>query len=464
MKKLFSLFLSLCLLLAPLGALAEGDQLSMPGSMNLTIDEIDLTLGEGTIRLDSSLALRLLYGDEGVTASLALNDADKLPILQGILQFGAEGLTGTLSGMSNSYRLSYETLQEMAAAFEEEMGMSLEDSLNQIVTRYQTVLDELTPAMENLGKVIDELGIEATEGGVEKVTVLGGEYELQRVDVTVTAEQFDRVLDAFLQILTDLQAAAPELEIEITEPEDDLQCSFDMRVWTNEDASVQRCEYDYNLTVDGETVTLPVVFEMINDPEAGLRMEASVDKTVDGETLEAALRYYDVTENGGSSKTADFRVSFTEADGETEQLLLTFGSETTASGESDRSFTLHLEADGEQYDLGASYRSQNAEGQNSLSHDGRLNLWCTMGEDAETAQRYGFGCHLNLAVDSIGADEIEKPGSIIDVEQMTDEQAEQAETELSTVLQNALLTLMNDAGIQQIVSLFTYTEPVESAA
>lgn len=462
MKKFLSLFLTLCLLLAPLGALAEGDELSMPGSMTLAVDEIDLTFGEGTIRLDSSLDFSLLYGEEGATASIALNDAEKLPILQGILQFGAEGLTGTLSGMSNSYRLSYETLQELVASIEEEMGMTFEDSLNQFYTRYEAVLDDLTPSMENFGKVIDELDIEMTEGGAEKVTVLGGEYELQRVDATVTAEQFDRLLDAILQILTDLQAAVPELDLEITEPDEDLQCSIDARIWTNEDASVLRGEYDYSLTTDGETVTLPVVLEMINDPEAGLRAEMSTNKTVDGETLEAALRYYDVAENGGSSVTADFRVSYTEADGETEQILLTFGSETTASGESDFSFTLHSEEDDELYDLGVSYRFQNIEAQDKLSHDGYLNLWYATGENAETAQRYGFGCHLNLAVDSSSTDEIEKPGSIIDVEQMTDEQAEQAETELATVLQNALFTLMNDTGIQQIVSLFT--APAEAAA
>lgn len=462
MKKLLSFFLTLCLLLAPLSALAEGDELSMPGSINLTIDEIDLTLGEETIRLDSSLALRLLYGDEDFSASLALNDAEKLPVLQGILQFGADGLTGTLSGMSNSYRLSYETLQELVASYEDEMGMSLEDSLDQFYTRYETVLDELTPAMENLGNVINELDIEMTDGGVEKVTVLGGEYELQRVDATVTAEQFDRVLDALLQIVTDLQAALPELDLEITESDEDLQCSIDARVWTNEDASIMRGEFDCNLTVNGETVTLPVVLEKLVDPEAGLRVEASMDKTVDGEALQAVLRYHAIPENGGYSNTADFRVSYTDASGETEQILLTFGNEMTASGESARSFTLHCEADDELADLGVSYRFQNAEGQDSLNHDGYLNLWFAEGENAETAQRYGFGCHLNLTADSSGADEIGKPASIIDVEQMTDEQAEQAETELAAVLQNALFSLMNDTGIQQIVSLFT--ESAEVAA
>ena len=38
---------------------------------------------------------------------------------------------------------------------------------------------------------------------------------------------------------------------------------------------------------------------------------------------------------------------------------------------------------------------------------------------------------------------------------MTDEQAEQAQNEISAVLQNAMLALMNDTGVQQLISLFT---------
>ena len=44
---------------------------------------------------------------------------------------------------------------------------------------------------------------------------------------------------------------------------------------------------------------------------------------------------------------------------------------------------------------------------------------------------------------------------VVDLDQMTDEQAEQAQNEISAVLQNAMLALMNDTGVQQLISLFT---------
>lgn len=206
MKKFLSILLTLCLLLAPMGALAES------GATQLTIDMIELTIGDNDpIELDLSLLLTLLNGDAGQSLSLAVNDAEGNPILAGGLSVAEDGLTGVINGMSNAYRISPEALQEALASLEEELGMPVEDALNQATASGQALIDALTPSLENLSQVISEVISEAevTQGPVEKVSVLDKEYELQRADMTLTTEQFSRITAAFQQMLTDLQAVAP---------------------------------------------------------------------------------------------------------------------------------------------------------------------------------------------------------------------------------------------------------------
>ena len=91
MKKFLSILLTLCLLLAPMGALAES------GATQLTIDMIELTIGDNDpIELDLSLLLTLLNGDAGQSLSLAVNDAEGNPILAGGLSVAEDGLTGVM--------------------------------------------------------------------------------------------------------------------------------------------------------------------------------------------------------------------------------------------------------------------------------------------------------------------------------------------------------------------------------
>ena len=117
MKKFLSILLTLCLLLAPMGALAES------GATQLTIDMIELTIGDNDpIELDLSLLLTLLNGDAGQSLSLAVNDAEGNPILAGGLYVAEDGLTGVINGMSSAYRISPEALQEALASIEEELG------------------------------------------------------------------------------------------------------------------------------------------------------------------------------------------------------------------------------------------------------------------------------------------------------------------------------------------------------
>ena len=169
MKKFLSILLTLCLLLAPMGALAES------GATQLTIDMIELTIGDNDpIELDLSLLLTLLNGDAGQSLSLAVNDAEGNPILAGGLSVAEDGLTGVINGMSNAYRISPEGLQEALASIEEELGMPVEDALNQATASGQALIDALTPSLENLSQVISEVISEAevTQGPVEKVSVL----------------------------------------------------------------------------------------------------------------------------------------------------------------------------------------------------------------------------------------------------------------------------------------------------
>ena len=456
MKKFLSILLTLCLLLAPMGALAES------GATQLTIDMIELTIGDNDpIELDLSLLLTLLNGDAGQSLSLAVNDAEGNPILAGGLSVAEDGLTGVINGMSSAYRISPEALQEALASIEEELGMPVEDALNQATASGQALIDALTPSLENLSQVISEVISEAevTQGPVEKVSVLDKEYELQRANMTLTTEQFSRITAAFQQMLTDLQAAAPDqvdMDVDVSDLEG-LETSLDARVWANDDLSVARGEFDLNLTKDGETITLPLVLELVDNPQDGTNAELSLAQTTDdGEAVYASLSYSSVEVDGASSTAVMLSAYSLDNQENEDQLFVSLHADTTAEGETSYMLTFNGGDNDDQFESGVYYSFANTEDEYGKNHDAYMNLWLTTIEDGATTAKYEIDFLLNLAnraYETDGTLALSLP--VVDLDQMTDEQAEQAQNEISAVLQNAMFALMNDTGVQQLISLFT---------
>ena len=456
MKKLLSILLTLCLLMAPMGALAES------GATQLTIDMIELTIGDNDpIELDLSLLLTLLTGDAGSSLSLVVNDAEGTPILAGGLSVAEDGLTGVINGMSNAYRISPEMLQEALASLEEELGMPVADALNQATASGQALVDALNSSLESFSQVVSEVlsEVEVTQGPVEKVSVLDREYELQRTDMTLTTEQFSRITSSFLQILTDLQAAAPDqvdMGVDVSDLEG-LETSMDARMWANDDLSVARSEFNLNLTRDGETITLPLVLELVDNPEDGMNAELSLAKVMDdGEEVYASLSYSSVEADGASSATVMLSAYLLDDQENEGQLFVSMSADTTAEGETSYMFTFNGGENDDQFEAGVYYSFANTEDEYGTNHDAYVNLWLNIVEDGASTGKYEIDFLLNLAnraYETDGTLALSIP--VVDLEQMTDEQAEQAQNEISTVLQNAMLALMNDTGVQQLISLFT---------
>ncbi len=454
MKKLLSILLTLCLLLAPMGALAEG------GATQLTIEMIELTIGDNDpIELDLSLLLTLLTGEAGSSLSLAVNDAEDSPILAGGLSLAEDGLTGVVNGMSNAYRIAPEALQSVLASIEEELGMPVGDAFNQATASSQALVDALMPSLEAFTQEISGVLAEAevTQGPVEKVSVLDREYELQRADMTLTAEQFSRITAALQKILTDLQAATPDqIDVDASDLEG-LEGSLDARLWANDDLSVARGEFDLNLIRDGETIALPLVLELVDTPEDGTNAELSLAQvTDDGEEIYASLSYASVEADGASSTVVLLSAYLLDSQENEDQLFISLRADSAAEGETSYMLTINGGENDDQFEAGVYYSFANTEDEYGANHDAYMNLWLNTVEDGASTGKYEIDFLLNLAnrtYETDGTLALSVP--VVDLEQMTAEQAEQAQNEIAAVLQNAMLALMNDTGVQQLISLFT---------
>ena len=456
MKKLLSVLLTLCLLLTPAFALAEGSV------TQLEISQIELMIGDESFDFGLNLLLTLLCGDKGISLVVGVADDGGNSLAEAGLTANENGLTGMVDGMNNAYHITTEELMELASSIEEELGMSLSDALDQALSQADTLQSEIEPLLEEafteIVEVLDES--EAVEREDETVYVLEEEYLLHRADVTVSADQVSRVMDAVVTLLDKVQALYPDkIEVDV----DDLQSlegSLDVRLWMNDEATVYRGEFDLNLSNGDETFTLPIVLEMVDDEVNGLTCDLSTTITEDDDSLYFLISYSRNEGDEGVSQSLTLYMAEADAYEITNRATVVLSADTDADGETTLLCYIDTDDGDEQNDMGVCYIYENTEEDDSFLHDAYMDLWYTSYMDGEEVESYEVDFLLTVTRDATDLDgTLDLEGvPLVNLSEMTEEQLEQAENELYSALQSLLLGLMNDTGVQQLITLFTGVE------
>ena len=428
MKKLLSVLLTLCLLLTPAFALAEGSV------TQLEISQIELMIGDESFDFGLNLLLTLLSGDKGISLVVGVADDDGNSLAEAGLTADENGLTGMVDGMNNAYHITTEELMELASSIEEELGMSLSDALDQALSQADTLQSEIEPLLEEafteIVEVLDES--EAVEREDETVYVLEEEYLLHRADVTVSADQVSRVMDVVVTLLEKVQALYPDkIEVDV----DDLQSlerSLDVRLWMNDEATVYRGEFDLNLSNGDETFTLPIVLEMVDDEVNGLTCDLSTTITEDDDSLYFLISYS--RNEGDEGVSQSLCLSMTEADAYeiTNQATVVLSADTDTEGETTLLCYIDTDDGDEQNDMGVCYIYENTEEDDSFLHDAYMDLWYTSYMDGEEVESYEVDFLLTVTRDATDLDgTLDLEGvPLVNLSEMTEEQLEQAENEL----------------------------------
>lgn len=467
MRKILSLLLTLCLFLTPMHAMAEGT------CTQVQISDISLAIGdmENPITFGLSLLLTTLNGDKGTSLSLSVNNAENNTLAAGGVSVDANGLTWLISGMQTAYHLSFESL---AALYSEQTGVSpdeletlfnddLEKLLNRPVTaNNEEVTNSFQMSAEHLISICNEVlsDAEQTPIGVETVSVFDAEYELQRIDFTIPAEGMQKVCLTLLDEMSALSVGPSDPFATARDELADLDRDLTMRLWYNEELGVARIESDIptksNVYIGGEYM-MPLVGEFMNTETEGINVQfyvLAVD-SVDGSTSEEGF-YFSMDPSGATH--SGFYIDFLDDGGDVEATFeLSFGSGTYE--DSNTAYIVFSCTEAPVTAFGCNYIYQDLSEDPVEQSSGYLILWCdTYDDQTEQTDSYSLSFALDIVRGSYDTDGTLSPQgitSIVEIDQMSEADTQQAQAELQGVLQNFIMGAMSDPGVQQLFILFS---------
>lgn len=462
MKKILSFLLVLCLFLTPVHALAEGTYTQVQISdINLAFSDL-----EDPISIGLSLLLTSLSGDKGASLSLAVNDAQANMLAWGGISMDANGLTALIDGIQTAYHLSYEALD---GPYSEQVGMSFNQlgmlsngsvtaNNEELANPFSTFSERFTTLAELLTDICNEVLTEAEQTliGIETVSVFDEEYELQRVDITVSAEDMQKICFAFLDEISALAAEYPDQfaidQDMLTQLRDELDCpEVTYHYWYNEDRSVWRVEADLYTTSDEYIMT--VVVESLNTEAEGQCFQVSF---LDGSTTEEGF-YFIIAPSG--ARQYGFYIDFFDASGNTEQSIkLFFGFEPYKDSNSVYAVLSYTDDSGTT-ELGCKYVYQDISEDPVEQYSGHMIIWYDIYDDQMVqTDSYSLGFTMDIShgsYDTDGTLSTEGVASIVEIDQMSDEDFQQAQAELNDFLQNFILEATADPGVRQLLMLFS---------
>lgn len=460
MKKFLSLLLTLCLFLTPVHAMAEGT------CTQVQISDISLAFGdlENPITLGMSMLLTMLSGDKGASLSLSVNDGQNNSLAAGGISMDANGMTVLIDGMQSAFHLSYEAI---AALYPEEAGMSLNQlgmlsnhpvtaNKEELVNPFAASAEDFTAFAEHLTSIcIEVLGeAEQTPIGIETVSVFDAEYDLQRVDLTIPAEGIQKICLTLLDEVAALATVSPDQLAEARDKLAGIDQGLTMRLWNNEERSVGRIETDIPAQNEpnGEYMTY-LVGEFVNTETEGMNFQISI---LDGSTIEEGF-YYSKDPSGATQY--GFYADVLDADGDVEETLdLYFGSGTYEDSDTVYAVFSNTDALGTA-EFGCNYIYQDLSSDAVEQYGGNFVIWFDTYDD-QMVQTNSNSLHFALDIvrgsyDTDGTLSPQGITSIVEIDQMSDKDIQQAQTELLGVLQKFLMGAVSDPGVQQLIILFS---------
>ena len=341
MKKLSSRILALVVALSML--LTSTAFAAERNAANLSVGNFEITIGEDTITLPVTLSVGGGVDIEGIRGYLTADVlTETASALSALAVFENGEIKAHLDGMN--YGLSI-PLEQAVALLEQEMGMTIEEAMAEIMAEFEGALDadnmaavsglaESAAALENVDIAPEELmaalGITLTEQGETTVTLFDVEAAAKASTLTMAPQTLKAHFDA-------IAALDPALAQYVTEYFAMLDESM---AASGEDMTTGELYAMTTIGIDG----------MIYEAENGMLAELTLAMSIEDETVYIPLYITTLTDEYGTYNQIDF---IADADGELVYMSI-YADDYSAEGADCINFILSAsvgDADSEEADV-----------------------------------------------------------------------------------------------------------------
>ncbi len=476
LKKVLSLMMVLALFALPLSALAEGGKLH---TVKLSNFEVKIN-EEEPIKVD--LSFESTFGMDADNFYYAAKaDAGKNPVANFQLSGEDETLKLKLDGMKSNYQITMADLEQLMKAGMEsatgaaaaEMPFDPED-LQKMVESYVEMIQSLSET-EKLDEVsfrqmLDEAGI-AYESKAEQAQVFDETIDATRYDVNLTLDDMDKMMayigqkvpaykdymDAYVDFMQKAMAASGE-GIEIDKEhliksmyaELGVDLTVGMSVWSTEDESKTRVELNevVAITTEGdetktETVKMPCVVEAITTDDAQ-KMRMTMDMDAQGDQMNFTMDIDAQGPKGAQKGLMTMKMTVAEKDAPLVGMDMRCTYDETAK---EFDFRMAVDAEDVLVNIGLSSAKNGDASRVTLAVD------ATEKEEKLFAFSLGFDFAQSEAELPAGQllDLSDKP--VVNIAQLTQEDAAQFQTDVTTVGIMGYGALMQTEGVAKLLSM-----------
>lgn len=489
LSKLLTAVVVLALLAMPMAGLAESTTAAGGEQVTLSLENIILGIGEGSpITMDFSglkgevtLGGDMASGRGLVAARLLANDAE---VVSGVASLENGTLTAVLNGLNKAFQISEADLSAlMGASAQDAAAMEQMGGLFGAFASYLSE-DNMKALEEEAAAAMGDLSAMKgfTEAGEEEIELFGETVTAKKYDVNMTAEDFKALMDKSLEVVMNNEGykrVIDELNKLMNQMGEEVQ--FDEETINKMVDSVYS---DVAITgtawqVDEEHMKLDIDYKVTIDP-AKVNEAMNVKTDLDAEELKPqTLNYKMVMDVAGNNVDGTMTMDMGEQ-GKADITFKNTESATDASTANTFEMGMNVDADGEAVQM-------TVNGDETVGQDGTyaLNFGMSMMQDTQELMSLGLNYNgvdgeadgvltnegtVSLSVSSMGqmfsisgdvfrATQALPEGTLLDVSGMeivdpltlTEEQAAELQTELSSVLTNGVTSLMQVPALRDLL-------------
>ena len=469
MKKLASRILALAVALSML--LTSVAFAAERNAATLSVGNFEITVGEDTITLPVTLSIGGGVDIEGargyLTADLSTEAASALSALAA---FENGEVKAYLNGMNYGLTIP---LEQLIALLEQEMGMTMEEAMADVMAEFEGALDaenmaamtgmmESAAVLENVEidpeALLTALNVTLTEKGQTAVTLFDVEATATEYTVEMKPQTYQEMFDALAsldpaldQYLTEyfamlnesLAASGEEMTIE----EAFSMITIGLTGSYSEAENGALTELTMDMTVEEETLSVPVLVTTLTD-EKGSYTDVVLLVEADGEMVYMDVYVDDYSADGSDCVNFILSASVGDVDSEEADVEFSLAFNNTASAESNGIY-LDLVASeyGEAVSAGIGYVGYPVVStEASDSYDGLLNVYFNV--DGMAVDAYA---NINLTLSNVPEGELLSLTQSINPLEADEEALTQLATDAQTALFQGLGVLMQDPTLASLL-------------
>ena len=484
LSKLLTAVVVLALLAMPMAGLAESTTAAGGEQVTLSLENIIVGIGEGSpITMDFSglkgevtLGGDMANGRGLVAARLLANDAE---VVSGVASLENGTLTAVLNGLNKAFQISEADLSAlMGASAQDAAAMEQMGGLFGAFASYLSE-DNMKALEEEAAAAMGDLSAMKgfTEAGEEEIELFGETVTAKKYDVNMTAEDFKALMEKSLEVVMNnegyknLIAEVNKLTGEEAQINDETMTKIIDAAYSDisitgtawqVDEEHARMDLNYTITIDpakvNEAMDVQAETEDLEPVTVSYNMKMDVagnnvdgTMTMDmGEQGKADITFKN-TESATDASTANtFEMGMNvDADGEAVQMTVN-GDETVGQdGTYALNFGMSMMQDTQEImSLGLSYNGTETEASGVTTHQGTVSL-----SAGSMGQAFSVSGDVSMSTQAM------PEGTLLDVSGMeivdpltlTEEQAAELQTELSSVLTNGVTSLMQVPALRDLL-------------